>query len=271
MEMEKYFRVDKLPHIWCPGCGHGSVMMSIVKGIDKMGWDPEKVAVVSGIGCSSRAPGYMNFNTLHTVHGRPIAFATGIKLANPELHVIVITGDGDGAAIGGNHLIHACRRNIGINVVLFNNQIYGMTSGQYSPMTPEGSMATTSPYGNIEPPFDLCELTRSAGANFVARGTVYHLPKLDSYIEKAFAKEGFSYVEAISQCPTYYGRRNKMKTPLEMLEWQKKNSIDIKKARDLDPEQLKGKIITGIFAERDDSEYTARYDQLIKSVQGGKE
>ncbi len=270
MELEKYFRKNKLPHIWCPGCGHGTVMSSIIRGIDKAGWDPDKVVVVSGIGCSSRAPGYMDFNTLHTVHGRAIAFATGIKLANPDLKVIVLTGDGDGAAIGGNHLIHACRRNIGIKVVLFNNFIYGMTSGQYSPMTPEGSLATTSPYGNIEPPFDLCELTRSANANFVARGTVYHTRPLISYMEKAFNREGFSYVEAISQCPTYYGRRNRFKSPVEMLEWQKKNSVDIKKAADMEPEKLQGKIVTGIFADREQEEYTARYDRLISEVQGGK-
>src|SRR6056297_4012169 len=172
VDIYKYLREDKLPHIWCPGCGHGTILNSLVRAIDDTEMDPDKTVVVSGIGCSGRAPGYLKFDTLHTTHGRAIAFATGIKLANPELNVIVLTGDGDGSAIGGNHLIHGCRRNIDHTVILFNNQIYGMTGGQFSPMTPEGANATTAPYGNIDRNFDLCSLSESAGATFVARGAV---------------------------------------------------------------------------------------------------
>src|SRR6056297_90340 len=178
IDIYKYLREDKLPHIWCPGCGHGTILSNIVRGIDQAEYDPDKTVVVSGIGCSGRASGYLDFDTLHVTHGRAIPFATGIKLANPELNVIVITGDGDGTAIGGNHLIHGCRRNIGLTVVLLNNQIYGMTGGQYSPMTPQGDMGTTVPYGNIDQNFDLGEMTKSAGASFIARGTAYHANQL---------------------------------------------------------------------------------------------
>ena len=176
--LEKYFRMNKLPHIWCPGCGHGIILGSLIRAIDNLDLDQDNICIVSGIGCSSRAPGYMNFDTLHTTHGRALAFATGIKLSKPELKVIVITGDGDCAAIGGNHLIHAARRNIDLTTIVFNNNIYGMTNGQYSPMTPKGAFASTAPYGNIDRNFDLCKLAVAAGATYVARGTVYHTNQL---------------------------------------------------------------------------------------------
>ena len=169
--IEKTMRVNRLPHIWCPGCGHGILMRDVAQAIENCGLDPDKVVIVSGIGCSSRAAGYMNYNTLHTTHGRAIAFATGVKLANPELTVIVITGDGDASAIGGNHLIHACRRNIDLTVVVFNNNIYGMTGGQYSPTTPHGEKGTTAPYGNIDYNFDIPKLAEAAGATFTGRCT----------------------------------------------------------------------------------------------------
>lgn len=172
--VETYFRSDKLPHIWCPGCSNGVVMRSIVKAIDNLDLNKDNVCIVSGIGCSSRATGYLDFNTLHTTHGRALSFATGIKMANPKLKVIVITGDGDCAAIGGNHLIHSARRNIDITTIVFNNSIYGMTGGQYSPATPTGAFGTTAPYGNIDSNFDLCQLVKAAGATYVARSTAYH-------------------------------------------------------------------------------------------------
>ena len=171
--VEKYFRTEHLPHIWCPGCGNGIVTRAIVKAIDNLGLEKNDVCIVSGIGCSARASGYLDFNTMHTTHGRALAFATGIKLANPDLHVIVITGDGDSSAIGGNHLIHAARRNIDITTVVFNNNTYGMTGGQYSPTTPTGDKGTTAPYGNIDANFDLCKLTKAAGATYVSRSTIY--------------------------------------------------------------------------------------------------
>ncbi len=178
-----YLRQDKMPHIWCPGCGNGIVMNAIVRAIDAEGLDQNRTVIVSGIGCSSRATGYMNFDTLHTAHGRARAFAPGIKMARPELNVIVISGDGDCSAIGGNHLIHACRRNIDITLVVVNNNIYGMTSGQYSPLTPTGRFATTAVYGNIDRPFDIVRLTEGAGATYVARASVYHVQQLKNYIQ----------------------------------------------------------------------------------------
>lgn len=269
MAIEQYLRNNKLPHIWCPGCGHGIILGSILRAIEKMDWDQDKVVVVSGIGCSSRAPGYMDFDTIHTVHGRAIAYATGIKMANPDLHVLVITGDGDGAAIGGNHLIHASRRNIDINVVLFNNTIYGMTSGQFSPMTPAGALSTTSPHGNVEPPFDICALVKGAGASFVARGTAYHTHKLIQYMVQGFENKGFSFIEASSYCPTYYGRRNKLGNAVDMLQWQKENAVDIKKANQMQEEELSGKLITGIYAQRNMPEYTANYWAMVQRLQEG--
>ena len=198
-EMLSYFRQERLPHIWCPGCGHGTITGALVRAIERLGLDKNKVCVVSGIGCSSRAVGYLNFDTLHTAHGRALAFATGIKLARPDLKVIVMTGDGDCTAIGGNHFIHAARRNIGITTIVMNNEIYGMTSGQYSPMTPKGFIGTTAPYGNLEPHFDLCELAKASGASYVARATSFHVPLLIDLIEKALQNDGFSVVEAIAQ------------------------------------------------------------------------
>ena len=216
-----YFRQETLPHIWCPGCGHGTVTGALVRAIMRLDLDKNKVCIVSGIGCSSRAVGYLDFDTLHTAHGRALAFATGIKLARPELKVIVMTGDGDCTAIGGNHFIHAARRNIDITTIVMNNNIYGMTSGQYSPMTPKGMYGTTAPYGNLERSFDLCELAKAAGATYVARGTSYHVPLLINLIESAIQNKGFSVVEAVVQCPTYFGRKNKVGGPVEMLNWIK--------------------------------------------------
>lgn len=268
-ELEKYFRTEKLPHIWCPGCSHGILTGAVIRAIDNLKLDQKKICIVSGIGCSSRAPGYMNFYTLHTTHGRALAFATGIKLANPDLKVIVLTGDGDCAAIGGNHFIHAARRNIDITTVVFNNNIYGMTSGQYSPMTPRGAYATTAPYGNIDRSFDLCKLAQSAGATYVARGTVYHIPQLIKLIEKALQHKGFSFVDAVSICPTYFGRKNKMASPVKMMEFIRDASIPIKSAEKLLKEELAGKIVIGEFYEEQAPEYTEEYAKVIEKVREG--
>ena len=217
------------PNVWCSGCGNGIIMGSVVRAIDKLKIPKDKVVMVSGIGCSSRAPAYFDFNTLHTLHGRAIPHATGIKFANPDFTVFVITGDGDGVAIGGNHFIHACRRNIDLNIILFNNYIYGMTGGQVSPTTPRDSFASTSPYGNIDTPFDISRLAIGAGASFVARSTVFHVRQLDNLVIKAIQAKGLSMVEILTQCPAYYGRKNKLKSSLDMLKWQKDSTIDIKK------------------------------------------
>ena len=211
--IENNFRTDRLPHIWCPGCGHGILMRAIAVAIEELGLDKDKVCIVSGIGCSSRASGYLNFNTLHTTHGRAIPFATGVKFANPDMHVIVVTGDGDCTAIGENHLIHACRRNIDITTIVFNNNIYGMTGGQISPTSPKGSFGSTAPYGNQDTPFKLAELVAAAGASYSARWTTVQIENLVLSIKEGLKNPGFSFIEVATQCPTYFGRKNKLKTP----------------------------------------------------------
>nr|WP_246637660.1 2-oxoacid:ferredoxin oxidoreductase subunit beta [Crassaminicella profunda] len=261
--IQNNFRMDKLPHIWCPGCGHGILMRSIAQAIENLGLDKDKVCIVSGIGCSSRAPGYMDFNTLHTTHGRALAFATGVKMANPELEVIVITGDGDATAIGGNHLIHACRRNINITTIVFNNNIYGMTGGQYSPTTPTGDLGTTAPYGNIDRPFNIPELAAAAGATYVGRATAYHANQLIKLVEKGIQNKGFSLIEGLSVCPTYYGRKNKKGSAVNIMQWQKATAVDVKVAEKLSPEQLEGKFLIGEFKNTTAPEYTEEYQKII--------
>jgi len=266
--IKKSLRINTLPHIWCPGCGHGILMRAVAQAIENKGLDKNKVCVVSGIGCSSRAAGYMDFNTLHTTHGRAIAFATGIKLANPELHVIVITGDGDATAIGGNHFIHAARRNIGITCLVFNNSIYGMTGGQYSPMTPVNDLATTAPYGNIERAFDLMKLADAAGATYTARITAYHVREAIKIIEKGLSNKGFSVIEGVSECPTYYGRKNKKGSAVQLMEMVKDNAVDIRKVKSdaMTEESLKGKLIIGEFKNTTEPEYAEEYIKLINKV-----
>jgi 2-oxoglutarate ferredoxin oxidoreductase subunit beta len=269
--MHEYLRhKKKFPHLWCSGCGIGTIMGAIIRAIADCELDRDSVVMVSGIGCSSRMPIYVDFNTLHATHGRPIAFATGIKLARPELEVIVVTGDGDVAAIGGNHLIHACRRNINLTVVCINNNIYGMTGGQASPTTPQGKVATTARYGDFERAFDLCDLTAGAGAVFVARGAVYYARQLEKLVAQAIRKKGFAFVDVISQCPTYYGRFNKFKSPVEMLYWQRDNTVNVKAVAKMKPEELEGKLVTGVLADRDYPEFTELYDKLIADLAAGR-
>lgn len=261
--VKNYFRTEKLPQIWCPGCGHGTITSAIASAIQKSGLDKNKVCIVSGIGCSSRAPGYLDFNTLHTTHGRALAFATGIKMAKPDIKVIVIMGDGDATAIGGNHLIHACRRNIGITTIIYNNNIYGMTGGQYSPTTPKHDKGTTAPYGNIDKAFDICNLAASAGATYVGRGTAYHANLITSLVQNALNNDGFSLIEAISMCPTYYGRKNKKGSAVNMMEWQKNNAVNISAAAKLSPEALEGKFLIGELKNSPEPEYTGEYQKII--------
>jgi 2-oxoglutarate ferredoxin oxidoreductase subunit beta len=268
-DIEGMMRTGRLPHIWCPGCGNGIVMKAMLEAIHESGLNTDKIVVVSGIGCSSRAPGYLNFDTVHTTHGRALAFATGIKLAKPELSVFVVTGDGDGTAIGGNHLIHAARRNIDLNVILFNNNIYGMTGGQYSPLTPQGRFATTSPYGNLERSFDICDLVRGAGATYVGRGTVYHTKLLTELVKSAIRNKGFSFVEAVSICPVSYGRRNKLGSAPEMLKWLRDNAVAVKAARAMEPEKLAGKFVIGELYRETAPEYTELYAGLIARIKEG--
>lgn len=262
---ERYLRhTKKFPNVWCAGCGIGIVLGAIIRAVDALGLDKNDIAMVSGIGCTGRMPVYVDFNTLHTTHGRALAFATGLKLVRPEMKVIVVMGDGDALAIGGNHFIHAARRNIGLTAIVVNNATYGMTGGQYSPTTPLGALSTTAPYGHIEPPFQIAELAQCAGAAFVARSTVYHVDELQEYIARALQKEGFSLVEAISYCHTTIGRLNRWGTAPEMMRRLKEDSITLKQAERMGPEERAGKIIRGILADRDDLiEYTRRYQEEI--------
>lgn len=263
MNYKQYLRQDKLPHIWCPGCGHGIVLAAFLRAIAAKKIAKNDVAVVSGIGCSARAAGYVDFNTLHTTHGRAIPFATGIKLSKPEMQVVVLTGDGDCAAIGGNHFIHAARRNLDLTVIVFNNSIYGMTSGQFSPLTPHMKYATTAPYGNVDYPFNLVELAQGAGATYVARGAAVYPRQLEKVIGQGLEHKGFSVIEAISQCPTYFGRKNQLKSPVEMLNWQKDNTSLAKPAEE-------GKIPLGVLVQSDRPEYSELLRQQHKSLAGGK-
>ena len=264
---DKYFRKDKLPHMWCPGCGNGFVTQAIVRAVDAAGCDQDKVVLVSGIGCSSRANGYTDFCGIHTTHGRAIGFATGIKMFNPELTVIVITGDGDCASIGGNHFIHAARRNIDITTVVFNNNNFGMTGGQYSPTTPQGAKTKTSLMGNIEPPFDICALAAASGATYVARSTTYHAQRLAKQIATALKHPGFSVVEAMCDCPTLYGRFNKQGDAAKMLLRWKEVAVSLDKAGTMTPEELAGRTVIGEFVHTTARpEYTAQYAAIIAST-----
>jgi len=268
IDYSKYLRQQKFPLIWCAGCGDGIVLKAILRAIDKIGLSKDEICMVSGIGCSSRLPGYVDFNTLHTTHGRAIAFATGVKMAKPEMKVIVVTGDGDATAIGGNHYIHAARRNIDITVILFNNNIYGMTGGQVSPTTPINYKASTAPFGNPENSFNISGLAEAAGASFVARSTVYDAVILGKYIEKAILKKGFSVVEVMTPCPTAFGRRNRIGDGVAMMKQLRDDSIPINKAAKLSESELNGKVVTGIIVDRERPEYTENYKQLIERLKG---
>jgi len=223
--------------------------------------------MISGIGCTGRMPVYVDFNTMHTTHGRALAFATGLKMARPDMKVIVVMGDGDALAIGGNHFIHAARRNIHLTTIVVNNSIYGMTGGQHSPTTPTHMLASTAPYGNIEQPFPICELAGAAGAVFVARSTVFHATELDRWIEMAIEKRGFSLVEAVSYCHTTYGRMNKLGTAVDMMRDLKERSISVEAAGKLSADELKGKILRGVLVNRECPEYTELYAEVIRKAQ----
>jgi 2-oxoglutarate/2-oxoacid ferredoxin oxidoreductase subunit beta len=246
----KFLRQDRLPHIWCPACGIGPALNCFLRAVDKSGLNPDKISVVSGIGCSGRVAGYVKLDSFHTTHGRAIPFATGLKLANPELKTVVFSGDGDLAAIGGNHLIHAARRNIDMTVICINNFNYGMTGGQVGPTTPYNMRTSTTTYGNFEPPFNLPLLLQACGAPFIARWTVVHLHQLEETIIEALVKPGFSFVEVISPCPTVYGRMNKEPEGLDSLRIYVKRSI-IKNGADPKETEINndGPIIVGKFVD----------------------
>lgn len=268
VKYEKFLRIEHIPHMWCPGCGIGIIVKAMLRAMEEVGWDPDDTAVVSGIGCTSRAPGYLDMNTLHTTHGRALTFATGIKFARPKKNVLVIAGDGDSLAIGGNHFIHACRRNINIKMIIVNNNIYGMTGGQFSPTTPIGAFAATAPWGNIDPGFDVVELAKGSGATYVARGHVGSSIQLERLIKGALLHKGFSVIEALSNCHTQFGRRNKLSDPVQLIESIASKTINIKEASKLSPEELIGKVVVGLhYQNTERKEYCESYDNLINLTQ----
>lgn len=266
--MRKYLRDDGLPSIWCPGCGIGTIVGAMLRAIDSLNLDPDKVIIATGIGCSGFIYNYLKFDCFHGTHGRALPAATGIKIANPELTVIAPLGDGDCAAIGGNHFVHAARRNIDLTTIVINNQIYGMTGGQYSPTTPRDSRASTAPRGHIERAFDICELAKGAGATYIARGTTFHNRQLIGLIANAITHKGFSVVEVMSQCPVQFGRRNEMKTAEMMLRWQKDHAVPARAAVKMTPEQLEGKFLTGELVRIEAPEWTEEYGKIIQEAKG---
>ena len=258
--VEPFLRMDRMPHIWCPGCGIGTTVNCFTRALIDSKANLDKVAIVSGIGCTGRVAGYAKLDSFHTTHGRAIPFATGLKLANPELQVVVYSGDGDLSAIGGNHLIHAARRNVDIKVICVNNMIYAMTGGQTAPTTPEDAITATSPYGTFEPSFNLVALAEAAGASYVARWTTYHVKQLARTMQEVLNRRGFAFIEIISPCPTLYQRRNKLGDGLDTMKYYKEAS----KVRNGAPTSevglaKQGEIIVGKFIDRQRPDY---YDTL---------
>ncbi|KIM10815.1 MAG: 2-oxoglutarate ferredoxin oxidoreductase subunit beta [Sulfuricurvum sp. PC08-66] len=265
---DQYLRVNKMPTLWCWGCGDGVILKAVIRAIEKSGWDMDNVCVVSGIGCSGRFSSYINCNTVHTTHGRTVAYATGIKLANPKANVIVVAGDGDGLAIGGNHTIHGCRRNIDLNFILINNFIYGLTNSQTSPTTPQGMWTVSQKNGNIDPTFDACQLAIGAGASFVARETMLDPKKLEKILVKGFAHKGFSFFDIMSNCHINLGRKNKMQSAMENLEWIDSITLPLKKWEELPAEEKMNKFPTGVLREVVQPEYCDMYAQIQAAAQG---
>jgi len=266
---DKYLRTNKMPTLWCWGCGDGVILKSFIRAVAKIGWEKDDICVVSGIGCSGRFSSYIDFNTVHTTHGRTIAFATGIKLANPDKHVVCVAGDGDGLAIGGNHTIHGCRRNIDITMILINNFIYGLTNSQTSPTTPQGMWTVSQKAGNIDPTFDACKLAIAAGASFVARETVNSPKKLEKILIQAMEHKGFSFVDVQSNCHINLGRKNKMQSAMATLDWINSNTVSKKKYDSLPPEEQMNLFPTGILKQDTEvSEYCDMYEEIKKVHQG---
>jgi 2-oxoglutarate ferredoxin oxidoreductase subunit beta len=266
MAVKDYLRERFMPHLWCAGCGHGIVMNNLLHAIEDIGIEKNDIVMVTGIGCSSRMSGYLDFHTLHTLHGRALAFATGVKLARPELTTIVPMGDGDALAIGGNHFIHAARRNIDITAIIMNNHIYGMTGGQFSPLSSHGTIASTAPFGNTNQAFDIVELVKGAGASFVARTTTYHVLEMQKILKQAILHKGFSTVEVLSQCPTYFGRKNRMGDAVDMLNHYKANTARKGGKKKKERPDLTER---GIFVQENRPEYCEEYRKTVEKAQVG--
>ncbi|MGC9307276.1 MAG: thiamine pyrophosphate-dependent enzyme [Thermoplasmatota archaeon] len=270
---EKYLRKEMMPTIFCDGCGIGNVLDYTLWAIEREGIDMDNTVFLSGIGCSSRLPGYVDVDALHTTHGRALAFATGVKLTNPDLHVVVFTGDGDGIGIGGNHFIHACRRNLDATVICVNNFIYGMTGGQVAPTTPETKKATTAPYGNIEPPFDMSKMAIASGASYVARWPINKPSMPINSIREGLRNPGFSFIEMLSPCPTAYGRRNKFRKIDEMWTWYAEHTMLIedyemiqKYGGEEEKTRLRDVITMGVLHREEKPSLSQRHKHLIEEV-----
>jgi len=262
--MEPLLRMDRIPHIWCPGCGIGTAVTAFISALEKLEFDLDKVTVVSGIGCTGRVAGYIKLDSFHTTHGRAIPFATGIKMGNPDLKVVVFSGDGDLVSIGGNHFIHAARRNIDITVILVNNFIYAMTGGQVAPTTPVSAYTTTSPFGNFEPPSNVPQLAEAAGAVYVARWTSLHIRRLTKSIAEALQKPGFSVVEVISPCAMYYSRINRLGEGIDMMRFYHENSI-IKHGEPTENLDIgyQKQIVVGKFVDRERPNFVESYNHWL--------
>jgi len=266
---DKYLRLEKMPTLWCWGCGDGVILKTFVRAIDKMGVKQDDVCIVSGIGCSGRFSSYVDFNTVHTTHGRTVAYATGIKLANPDKLVVCVAGDGDALAIGGNHTIHGCRRNIDLTLIIINNFIYGLTNSQTSPTTPQGFWTVSQKAGNIDPTFNTCNLAIAAGASFVARETMIEPKKLEKTMIKAMQHKGFSLLEVLSNCHINLGRKNKMLSAMENLEWIDSISMPKKKYDALSEEEQLNILPTGVLKQDTEvKEYCEMYAEIQKVHQG---
>lgn len=261
-----YMLFDKLPHTWCAGCGDGIVLQSIAAVFAEMELDKHDICLVSGIGCFGRVDDYLDINCMHVTHGRALAAATGIALANPDLHVLVTMGDGDGTTIGGNHLIHCARRNINLTAIIANNYNYGQTGGQYSATTPVNSVTSTSPYGHVEQNFDICKLAEAAGAGYVARATAYNPIQMCKLIRGGIEHKGFSLIETMVACPTHYGRYNKQGEASRMMQLMNEQSISVEKAKSMTEKEREGRLITGLLVNKDRDDYYTKYKRIIDTL-----
>jgi 2-oxoglutarate/2-oxoacid ferredoxin oxidoreductase subunit beta len=264
MAVTAFLRTRFMPHLWCPGCGNGIVMGALLRAVEELGLDRNDVVMISGIGCAARMQGYCDFHTLHTLHGRALAFATGVKLGRPELTILVPMGDGDALAIGGNHFIHAARRNIDLTAIVLNNGTYGMTGGQHSPLTAAGEYSTTAPFGVVDRQFDTVSLARAAGATYVARSTTFHARQLSRILVDAIRHKGFSMVEVLTQCPTYYGRRNAKGDAVKMMEGYRDGTVPVGEGKPGD-----GRMEIGVFVDIERPEYCQAYAGVVERARAG--
>ncbi len=266
-QVARYLKSEALPLFWCPGCGNGIILGSMLRVFNRMQLAPERTVVTTGIGCWGKADDYLKTNSIHGTHGRALPFATGVKAANGDLTVLALMGDGDCATIGGNHFLHAARRNINVTAVVSNNFNYGMTGGQYSATTPVESYTSTSVYGNPEGDFDICEIAVAAGATFVGRSTVYHVNMLERILEAAIRHKGFSLVEIFSSCPVYYGRYNQHPTPVDMMNLWKSGAVPVERYRAMEEAEQADHFPIGVFHSDDRPDFNTRYEKIQRAAE----